>query len=165
MKYMYHSLTFRSLCSSYSLIHNCLQSKRLHQMTWHKTYIINTCNNTYNLHNNIVHAFITYNIYKLFTDMKCQFFTHMIFLFYMFIFILIKTQSNHRGWSAFKNNTSYIHQDILIHSTLYWLQQQITLPIQYKIYSTHNSYLLKLSIKSSFWHTNYDMHLHIHYIF
>ena len=163
MKYIYHTLTFTSLSSSSSLMHNFLHSKRLHKVTWHKTYIFYTYNNTYNY--TIIFPIhlsdITYTNTNYLHEMPI-FHTYYTAMWHMFICTIIKTKSNYRGWSSFHNNTSYIHQDIPIHLTPYWLQQQITLPIKYKLYMIHNSYLLELSIKSSFRHTNYNIHLLIH---
>ena len=47
------------------------------------------------------------------------FHTYYTAIRYVYICTIIKIQSNYKGWSTFQNNTSYIHQDILIHVTPY----------------------------------------------
>ena len=46
------------------------------------------------------------------------FHTYDTAIWYVYNCTIIKTQSNYKGCSTVQNNTSYIHQDILIHVTL-----------------------------------------------
>ena len=118
MKYIYHTLRCTILSLPRSFMHNFQHSKRVHKVIWHNTCIFYIYNDTY--YDTIIFPIHVKHITDIHTNyMKWQFFyTYDTAIWYMYICAIITTLSNYQNWSTFQNNTSYIHQDILIHLIL-----------------------------------------------